>query len=76
MNLFYFLQNRWIELICKIKFIIIIMHWSDDFLVFGPIQELRDDILQKIAKEMNLSETAFITEKNNHDTYSKGACSS
>ena len=40
------------------------------------MQELSDDILQKIAKEMNLSETAFITEKNKHDTYSKGTSSS
>jgi len=35
------------------------------------IQELGDDILQKIAKEMNLSDTAFIFE-NEHNTYSKG----
>ncbi|KAL9962654.1 hypothetical protein ACROYT_G031775 [Oculina patagonica] len=37
-------------------------------------KELNDDTLQKIAKEMNLSETAFILEKNKHDTYSKGSC--
>jgi len=37
-------------------------------------KELSDDILQKIAKEMNLSETAFITEKNSQDTYNKGSC--
>ncbi|XP_078355031.1 phenazine biosynthesis-like domain-containing protein isoform X1 [Oculina patagonica] len=37
-------------------------------------KELRDDILQNIAKEMNSSTTAFILEKNKHDTYSKGSC--
>jgi len=52
------------------------MHLSDHYLVFCPIQELSDDILQKIAKEMNLSETAFITEKNSQDTYNKGTSSS
>ena len=52
------------------------MHWSELFFAFCPIQELSDDILQKIAKEMNLSETAFITEKNIQDTYSKGTSSS
>ena len=37
-----------------------------------PLQQLSDEILQKIAKEMNLSETAFILEKNDQETYSKG----
>lgn len=37
-------------------------------------RQLTDDILQKVAKEMNLSETAFILEKHEHDTYSKGSC--
>lgn len=48
------------------------MHAWDHWLILSWIQELSDDILQKIAKEMNLSETAFILEKNKHDTYSKG----
>ena len=33
---------------------------------------ISDDILQKGAKEINLLETAFILEKNEPDTYSKG----
>jgi len=36
------------------------------------LQQLSDEVLQKIAKEMNLSETAFILEKNELDTYSRG----
>lgn len=36
------------------------------------MQQLDDEILQKIAKEMNLSETAFVLEKNDQDTYDKG----
>jgi len=36
--------------------------------------QLSDEVLQKIAKEMNLSETAFILEKNELDTYSRGSC--
>lgn len=48
------------------------MHAWDHWLILSWIQELSDDILQKIAKEMNLSETTFILEKNKHDTYSKG----
>lgn len=36
------------------------------------VQQLDDEILQKIAKEMNLSETAFVLEKNDQDTYDKG----
>lgn len=36
------------------------------------MQQLDDEILQKIAKEMNLSETAFVLEKNDQDTYEKG----
>ena len=36
------------------------------------VQQLDDEILQKIAKEMNLSETAFVLEKNDQDTYEKG----
>ncbi|CAH3196647.1 unnamed protein product [Porites evermanni] len=37
-------------------------------------KQLDDEILQKIAKEMNLSETAFVLEKNDQDTYDKGSC--
>ena len=33
---------------------------------------ISDDILQKVAKEINLLETVFILEKNEPDTYSKG----
>lgn len=36
------------------------------------MQQLDDEILQKIAKEMNLSETAFVLEKNDQGTYDKG----
>ena len=33
---------------------------------------ISDDILQEVAKEINLLETAFILEKKEPDTYSKG----
>lgn len=36
------------------------------------MQQLDDEMLQKIAKEINLSETAFVVEKNDQDTYDKG----
>ena len=36
------------------------------------MQQLSNEILQKIAKEINLSTTGFILEKNYQDTYSKG----
>lgn len=36
------------------------------------VQQLDDEILQKIAKEMSLSETAFVLKKNDQDTYNKG----
>ena len=35
-------------------------------------QQLSDQMLQKIAQEMNLSDTGFILEKNSQDTYSQG----
>ena len=35
-------------------------------------QQLSDQMLQKIAQEMNLSDTSFILEKNSQDTYSQG----
>lgn len=35
-------------------------------------QELRDDLYQKIAAEMNLSETAFITLINPTDNFTTG----
>nr|XP_058955769.1 phenazine biosynthesis-like domain-containing protein isoform X3 [Pocillopora verrucosa] len=38
------------------------------------IKAISDDILQKVAKEINLLETVFILEKNEPDTYSKGSC--
>lgn len=37
-----------------------------------PSQQLSDQMLQKIAQEMNLSDTGFILEKNSQDTYSQG----
>lgn len=35
-------------------------------------QELKDDLYQKIAAEMNLSETAFITTLNPSDSFTTG----
>lgn len=35
-------------------------------------QQLSDQMLQKIAQEMNLSDTGFILEKNGQDMYSQG----
>ena len=35
-------------------------------------QQLSDQMLQKIAQEMNLSDTGFILEKNSQDAYSQG----
>ena len=37
-----------------------------------PSQQLSDQMLQKIAQEMNLSDAGFILEKNSQDTYSQG----
>ena len=45
----------------------VIKYW-----IFFCWQQLDDEILQKIAKEMNLSETAFILEKNEQESYSRG----
>ena len=45
---------------------------KNELMIHFLMQQLSDEILQKIAKEMNLSDTGFILEKNNQDTYSKG----
>nr|XP_058955768.1 phenazine biosynthesis-like domain-containing protein isoform X2 [Pocillopora verrucosa] len=37
-------------------------------------RELSDNTMQRIANEMNLSDTAFILQKTEQDTYSKGSC--
>lgn len=37
-------------------------------------QELNEDLYQKIAAEMNLSETAFITRINHDDSFTTGKC--
>ncbi|XP_073251178.1 phenazine biosynthesis-like domain-containing protein [Porites lutea] len=37
-------------------------------------KHLSDQMLQKIAQEMNLSDTGFILEKNSQDTYSQSTC--
>ena len=36
------------------------------------MQALTDDMCQKIAKEMNLSDTAFVIQKSEDDTHAKG----
>ena len=51
------------KLMCTSNF-----YWINLFLQAA----ISDDILQKGAKEINLLETAFILEKNEPDTYSKG----
>ena len=51
------------KLMCTSNF-----YWINLFLQAA----ISDDILQKVAKEINLLETAFILEKNEPDTYSKG----
>ena len=40
--------------------------------LFKTKQELQDDMYQKIAAEMNLSETAFIIRLNSKDDFSSG----
>lgn len=55
----------------------IFIKWTTYIVYFGYVpqlflQELRDELYQKIAAEMNLSETVFITTVKPSEDFAKG----